>query len=470
MSMEEYEKTCFVIMPFGEKPVRDAKVDFNKIYKDIFEPAIMEANPLEARRTDHDKFSSSITQDMFELIFYSRMALADISGLNANALYELGARHALQESGTVILRQKGHSIPFDIGTIKVFEYDHSSKAAIRESRAFIAEVLANSLERNRMDSPIRQALNAVAQQRAPRAAATDVAVVPAEGGDQTSPAAPVVVAAPPPAPVLDIETLIREAEEAAMKNDTAVARTIYRILLKLDPTNVLARMKLGLVLRREGKFFEAQEEFATLVRLRPDYAEAWREKGVMESYMIRDMDPGKRGKWAPHGHHSFRKAVEENPKDADAWSAWGGLMRRIGDEPGALDKYKHAAEVSDGHPYPLLNAVKLEAKLTKSKKVSFSHAMLQKAREKREAQTKANPPQDTPWSFFDLAEIKLFQGDQAGFQATVEEGIGHAQHLNELESFRDGLKGTLVESGIDIPGLSAGMKKIEAAIKRWKDD
>ena len=36
----EYEKTCFVIMPFGTKLVGKHKVNFDRIYDDIFRPAI----------------------------------------------------------------------------------------------------------------------------------------------------------------------------------------------------------------------------------------------------------------------------------------------------------------------------------------------------------------------------------------------------------------------------------------------
>ena len=42
---------------------------------------------------------------MFHYIEYSRFALADISGLNANVFYELGHRHRVHEAGTVIFRQ-----------------------------------------------------------------------------------------------------------------------------------------------------------------------------------------------------------------------------------------------------------------------------------------------------------------------------------------------------------------------------
>jgi hypothetical protein len=44
---------------------------------------------------------------MFEYLEYSRFAVADISGLNANVFYELGARHRARESATAIFHQTG---------------------------------------------------------------------------------------------------------------------------------------------------------------------------------------------------------------------------------------------------------------------------------------------------------------------------------------------------------------------------
>src|SRR5688500_992279 len=99
----DYSGICFVIMPFGEKDVTDDQgksrtVNFDAIYDGVFEPAIRaatlaEGGSLEPRRTDRDFFAGDISQDMFEDLEYSRVALTDITGLNPNVLYELGVRH-----------------------------------------------------------------------------------------------------------------------------------------------------------------------------------------------------------------------------------------------------------------------------------------------------------------------------------------------------------------------------------------
>lgn len=62
-------RTCFVIMPFGKKNVGGKEVDFNAIYKNIFEPAIRnvetpENQMLIPERTDMDAFSGLFTEDL----------------------------------------------------------------------------------------------------------------------------------------------------------------------------------------------------------------------------------------------------------------------------------------------------------------------------------------------------------------------------------------------------------------------
>ena len=36
----EYHRTCFVIMPYGNKEVAGSSVNFDLIYEDIFQPAV----------------------------------------------------------------------------------------------------------------------------------------------------------------------------------------------------------------------------------------------------------------------------------------------------------------------------------------------------------------------------------------------------------------------------------------------
>ena len=79
-----------------------------------------EGGMLQARRTDKDFFSGDIKYEMYRYLEYSRFALADISGLNFNVAYEIGARHRARATGTAIFRLTQFAPPFDINSIKAF--------------------------------------------------------------------------------------------------------------------------------------------------------------------------------------------------------------------------------------------------------------------------------------------------------------------------------------------------------------
>jgi hypothetical protein len=160
-----FERTCFVIAPFGRKEVVDQygvkrAIDFDAIYEEILKPAIAAVHlpdtvpgPLVPLRVD-DLIVGTVSEEQFRYLEYSRIVVADITGLNANVLYELGVRHHARASGTVILRQPGFLVPFDISAVKVFPYETGDIAA---SRQLIQRVLEETLRRDITDSPQHRA-------------------------------------------------------------------------------------------------------------------------------------------------------------------------------------------------------------------------------------------------------------------------------------------------------------------------
>jgi len=427
-AVTDYTKICFVIMPFGEKKVSDDKgqvrtVNFDPIYKEIFAPAIgavslPEGGTLEPRRTDQDFFAGLIAQDMFEYLEYSRFALADITGLNPNVFYELGVRHRAQQAGTAIFRQPGVNLPFDITQIKAFPYDYQPVDEAAKSRELITRVLTESLKQNRLDSPVRLALR-VQRQEHP-----------------------------------DIEQYLKNAENAIRLGDPTTAIAEYRTALEADPGNNLLHLRAGLLLKDQGRLKEALEHFNLAIQAAGNYAEAYREKGIAENKLYNKAQD-KTG--LPDGIAALKKAVELNPDDFDAHASLGGALRRAGKLDEALEHYQRSVEVSNGHSYPLLNAIKLAAmrdgKLELDGKSRF---LLTRAERSLRAQTATEPPYNPPWSFFDLAEIRLYNGDRESFTKFAERGTEYATAAWQVKTFRDTLQ-LLLDHGIAPDGLKEGI-------------
>src|SRR5262245_10603472 len=102
--------TCFVIMPFGrKKDIDGAEIDFDAIYDYVIKPAVALRPDLDCLRCGDIDAPGWIHGRMLRNIYEARVALVDTSTLNANVFYELGVRHALRKSVTVLLRSKGTS-------------------------------------------------------------------------------------------------------------------------------------------------------------------------------------------------------------------------------------------------------------------------------------------------------------------------------------------------------------------------
>lgn len=126
--------------------------------------------------------------------------------------------------------------------------------------------------------------------------------------------------------------------------------------------------------------------------------------------------------------------------------------------------YRRSAEVSGGHPYPLLMALKLRARTMRSVAIDETlRRQLFLASRMRQAQAESNPPFDLPWCMFDLAEVALYSGDADGFLDWTRRGLATCEHRWQPETFRSALQ-LLVDGGVDPPGLREGLPLIDRAI------
>src|SRR5713101_4200939 len=114
---------CFVLMPFGRKPVSSgAVVDFDAVYANLIAPAIEEAD-LDPLRADQELTGGIIHKPMFERLILCDFAVADLTSANANVFYELGVRHAVKPATTVLLFAAGGTqLPFDVAPLRAIPY------------------------------------------------------------------------------------------------------------------------------------------------------------------------------------------------------------------------------------------------------------------------------------------------------------------------------------------------------------
>lgn len=151
---------CFVLMPFGRKTDISGKiVDFDAVYRDLIAPAISQAG-LVPLRADEEMSGGIIHKPMFERLLFCQYAVGDLTTANANIFYELGIRHAVRPSSTVLLfAEGGGRLPFDVAPLRAMPYALTPAGApgnVNEMRAALRERLQEAQKDVRKYPPERE--------------------------------------------------------------------------------------------------------------------------------------------------------------------------------------------------------------------------------------------------------------------------------------------------------------------------
>ena len=153
-------KKCFVIMPFGKKKDVDGyEVDFDHVYHELIYKAVKELG-VDCERCDEIIGTGSIHKKMFRGIFDADVAVVDITSLNPNVFYELGVRHSLHKSVTLVIRRNSNlPIPFNISGMSILGYDIDSDDHLESSRKKIRDIIRNGLDAPSIDSIVHDILD-----------------------------------------------------------------------------------------------------------------------------------------------------------------------------------------------------------------------------------------------------------------------------------------------------------------------
>jgi hypothetical protein len=224
--MSTPEKTCFVVMGFGEKVDFETgrKLNLNASYFGLIKPAV-EAAGLKCVRADEIAHSGVIDVPMYKQILLADLVIADVSTANCNAFYELGVRHALRPHTTIIISEDKFKFPFDIGHIVVRTYRHLGEdIGVTEAKRFTAdlekaikEILGNEPPQD--DSPVYTFLHGLRRLN-----------LPDDYNEKGAP--PVAAAAAKDAPDETHAELMEQVAEAKKAGDFVTARALLSTVRK----------------------------------------------------------------------------------------------------------------------------------------------------------------------------------------------------------------------------------------------
>ena len=154
--MVEREK-CFVVMPFGMKPRNDGTdrtYNFDKVYRVIIQRAISNVG-MQPIRADETEGSRVVHADMFKDLRDRPVVLVDLSLLNPNVLYELGIRHVMSPTGTVLMANEEtvKKLPFDIALSRTIAYRYDGEYLDWDEVERVIPQLQAAIEEARRGTP-----------------------------------------------------------------------------------------------------------------------------------------------------------------------------------------------------------------------------------------------------------------------------------------------------------------------------
>jgi len=149
--------SCFFVTPIGDQG-SPQRVRCDQIQNYILARALGSA--FDIIRADAIVEPGQISAQIIELIDQSDLVVADLTGLNANVMYELGIRHAANRPTIQIMDSK-EKLPFDLYGERTIFFDitdlNSVEICIRTISRFVEKIF---LEKKTYMSPVANALGA----------------------------------------------------------------------------------------------------------------------------------------------------------------------------------------------------------------------------------------------------------------------------------------------------------------------
>jgi|GEM_PF-1130337 len=147
---------CFIITPIGEFN-SETYVKAMGLISSVINPVLKDFG-FKATPANEINTSGSINKQIIKRILEDKLAIANLTGLNPNVMYELALRHAARLP-VITMAEKGTRLPFDITDQRTIFYIDSlagSESAKPQLRAMIEEALSGAEPENPIYDVIQQ--------------------------------------------------------------------------------------------------------------------------------------------------------------------------------------------------------------------------------------------------------------------------------------------------------------------------
>jgi len=425
----------FVVMPFGVK----GGIDFDKVYSDYIKLAL-EGEGYEVFRADEERCGGNILEDMFQELLLADLVVADLSIDNPNVWYELGVRHALRSSGTVLIQSKRDYQPFDLAPVRKCNYNIKNglpdPACIEQDKAALATMARMTMAtwHGHRISPVFHMLPYLQEPEWKllrvgnvrkfwqKHDAWEMCIKIAE--QQRHPGDIIVLATEVPVQVLKLETYRKAGKSLALLGQFAFAREQYKKALDIDSEDLESKQQTGIILGRLQMYVEARVQMEQLVEDNPVDAESLALLGRVEK-------DAWTGAWRKNG-----RSVVDMQKEAVRAEA---LLRE------SIKAYARGFTMEPGHYYSGINAVTLIRLLHH---LTGNESMLAQCKEMeggirwtlRSALSKETPHKRDYWARVTLGDLDLLVSEQSIVERSYRDAVIAADNWFSLDSSRQQLQ------------------------------
>jgi hypothetical protein len=138
--MSESTKKCFVISPI-DKDGSDIRIRADWLLIEIVKP-VLESAPynFSVMRADEFPEPGMITTQIINAVLDWDLVIADLSGRNANAFYELALRHMIGKP-VIHMIEMGETIPFDVFEYRAISYSIKHPSNIQKARSELRQAM-----------------------------------------------------------------------------------------------------------------------------------------------------------------------------------------------------------------------------------------------------------------------------------------------------------------------------------------
>ena len=138
MATKGKDKSCFVIGPIGSEESAE-RIDADWLLRGIIEP-ILKNDPFNyvVQRANQMPKPGVITSQVINATIESDLVIADLTGANPNAFYELGIRH-MEQKAVIHMAKKGERLPFDVADYRAVLYSREQYEDLEKAKAELAK-------------------------------------------------------------------------------------------------------------------------------------------------------------------------------------------------------------------------------------------------------------------------------------------------------------------------------------------